>query len=128
MTALYDRVVEVLLPNPLDRLDVNGLMHERAHMIATTLRPLRIEWHDPMGDATRHRGEDTEILFRERIAVLSARNASYLTPQAPQKVAKHAGPDRRFTMTEVRHMFSSPAGALAALNVATSATQGSVHV
>ena len=36
-------------------------------------------------------------------------------PQAPRKVAMHAGPDRLFTMTEVRHMFFSPAGAFAPL-------------
>ena len=28
MQALYDRVVEVLLPNPLDQVGINGLMHE----------------------------------------------------------------------------------------------------
>ena len=124
MTTLYDRVVQVLLPNPLDRVDVNGLMHEKVHMIATTLRPMRMEGHDPMGEAMRLRGEVAERLFREFIAVLSARNASYLTLQAPRKVAKHAGPERLFTMTEVRPMFSSPAGALAALNVAASVNPG----
>lgn len=65
MTALYDRVVEVLLPNPLDRVGVNGLMNERVYMIATTLHPLRMEWHDSMGDAMRRRGEVAEILFRD---------------------------------------------------------------
>ena len=124
MTALDDRVVEVLLPNPLDRVGVNGLMHEKVHMIATTLRPMRMEWHDPMGEAMWLRGEVAEALFRELIAVLSARNASYLTPQVPRKVAKHAGPDRLFTMTEVRRMLSSPAGALAALNVSALANPG----
>ena len=69
-------------------------MHEKVHMIATTLRPMRMEWHDPMGEAMRLRGEVAERLFRGFIAVLSARNASYSTPQVPRKVAKHAGPDR----------------------------------
>ena len=126
MTTLYDRVIEVLLPNPLDRVGVSGLMHEKVHLIATTLRPMRVEWHDPMGEAMRLRGEVAERLFREFIAVLSARNASYLTPQTPRKLAKHAGPDRLFTMTEVRHMFSSPAGALAAFNTAAPPNPGVV--
>lgn len=97
MSALYDRVVEVLVPNPMDRVGVNGLTHERLHMITTTLPLIRTEWHDPMGEAMRLREEVAERLFRELIAVLSARSASYLTPQAPRKVAKHAGPDRLFT-------------------------------
>ena len=87
MAALYDRVVEVLLPNPLDRVGGNGLMHERVHMIATTLPPLRMEWHGSMGDAIRRREEVVKILFRDLIAVISVHNASYLIPQAPRKVA-----------------------------------------
>lgn len=72
----------------------------------------------------RLRGEVAERLFSEFIAVLSARNASYLTPQTPRKLAKHAGPDRLFTMTEVRHLFSSPAGALAAFNATSPSNPG----
>ena len=124
MQALYDRVVEVFLPNPLDRMGINRLLHERVHTIITTLPPVRTELHNLMGEPMQRRGEVAEGLFRELIAVFSVRNASYLAPQTPRMVAKHAGPDSLFTMTEVVHMFSSPAGALAALIVASSATAG----
>ena len=53
MTALYDRVVEVLLPNPLNQVGVKRLTHERVRMIATTFHPLRMEWHELMGDSMR---------------------------------------------------------------------------
>ena len=60
MTAMYGRVVEVLLPNPLDRVGVNGLTHEGVHMIATTLRALGMKWLDHMGDSMRRRREVAE--------------------------------------------------------------------
>lgn len=64
MQALYDKVVEVLLSHPRDRMGINRRMHERVHMVPTTLRSMYTGWHNPMGEAVQLRGEVAEGLFR----------------------------------------------------------------
>ena len=68
-------------------------MHEKVHIIAITLYPIRMEWHDLLEEAMSRRREVAGRLFHEFIAALSARNASYLTPQAERKVAEYKGLD-----------------------------------
>ena len=105
LLQLYDRVVEVLLPNPFDRNRVSAILHETAYETTSSLSPLRMEWHDPLGEAMARRGMVAEKLFRKFVGVLSSRNASYITPPAPRKQAKVAGPDRLFSMAEARSLF-----------------------
>ncbi|CAB1117657.1 unnamed protein product [Ectocarpus sp. CCAP 1310/34] len=94
MIALFERVTEVLLPNPVDRAGVNGLLHERIHSVSTTLQKWRQESHHPMGDHMSHRGKVAEGLFRESVAVLSARSEPYMTPPTPRKPNRAGGQDR----------------------------------
>lgn len=114
---MYDRVVEGLLPNPIDRVGISGLMHDKVHQISTTLRPLRMEWHDPMRTAMTHRGDVAQGLFRNFVDMLSFRSSAYVAPAAPRKTAKHARPDRLFTLDEVRRCFTSHSGTFAAYNL-----------
>ncbi|CAB1110205.1 unnamed protein product [Ectocarpus sp. CCAP 1310/34] len=116
MIALFERVTEVLLPNPVDRAGVNGLLHERIHSVSTTLQKLRQESHHPMGDHMSHRGKVAESLFREFVAVLSARSKPYMTPPTPRNPTRAGGQDRlcaanptprHMSMPEYRQLFTA---------------------
>ncbi|CAB1118123.1 unnamed protein product [Ectocarpus sp. CCAP 1310/34] len=90
LIELYDRVVEVLLPTPFDRNGVSAKLHGIAYETTSSLGPLRMEWHDLLEEAMARRGVTAEKFFRKFVGVLSARNASYITPPAPRKHAKVA--------------------------------------
>ena len=107
MTALYDRVVEVLLPNAFDRNGVSAILHEKTYRTNALLSPLRMEWHDPKGAAMTQRGQVAEGLFREFVGVLASRNASYLAPASSKKPVHVGGPDRLYSMAEARSMFAN---------------------
>ncbi|CAB1108798.1 unnamed protein product [Ectocarpus sp. CCAP 1310/34] len=108
MIALFERVTEVLLPNPVDRAGANGLLHGRKHSVSTTLQKLRQESHHPMGDHMSHRGTMAEGLFREFVAVLSVRSKQYMTPPTPRTPNRAGGQDRLCGANPTPHHMSMP--------------------
>ena len=106
LKALYEKLLAVLIPQVVDRIGLQSLMHDKTHEVDTTLQPLRVEWHDPRGHHMTQRGVVAEELFRKFTSVLSVRASQYRPVAAPK--SKIAGPDRLFSLDDLRRMCASP--------------------
>eukprot|EP00903_Cladosiphon_okamuranus_P005462 g5447.t1 len=105
MNAMYNRLTDVLMPNPFERNGVSGLLLEHCNRMSECLRRQRFEWHDPMSDRMVQRGEITRKLFKSFADVLSARSVS--CKPVRQKRGKAAGAESMFSLSELSDLFSS---------------------
>lgn len=108
MKALYERMVEVLLPNAIDRVGLSGLLHIEFAAVDRALEPLRTESHDPMNENMVARGVEALGLYDRFMHVLSMRTSSYEEPSASRKPTKGAGPDMLFSTNQLRSLFIQP--------------------
>ena len=60
---LFERTINAVLTNPLDRLSLNALLHDVTARIKREVRPLPIAFHDPLGMGMRTRGKVNENVF-----------------------------------------------------------------
>ena len=74
---LFERVITVVLTNPLDRLSLNVLLHDAVARIKGEVRPLPIAFHDSLGIGMRRRGKVTESVFSEFVNRLALRSLAY---------------------------------------------------
>lgn len=115
LTSLLDTLVAVLLPNPVDKIGISAILHERTLDIKNVLGSMRVETHNPRGAHMDARGKVAERLFRSFVDVLSARVTDYQTMQTAPSKTPRVGVDKLFTLNELCRTWGSAAGAMPAV-------------
>lgn len=105
MKTLFNRLADVLMPSPFERVGVSGLLLEHTSRISEELRMLRLNMHDPCGEDMVARGVITHRLFKKFADVLSSQSVS-CKPPAAKKGSKSVG-DNMFSLQELSQAFSS---------------------
>lgn len=77
LAQLFDKLVELLLPNPLDHVGISGILQEITLLITEQIGPMRVESHNLLRRAMTSRAKVAEDLHRICVDVLSARVSSY---------------------------------------------------
>ena len=119
---LFERVIDAVLTNPLDRLSLNSLLHDAVARVKREVRSLSIAFHDPLGIDMQKRGQVTENVFSEFVERLALRSSTYSSaPVLPRNARPNPSKavTQLFSLDEVRQLFSSR-GQLTALEPAHS--------
>ena len=95
-------------------------MHAQFVRVRTDIRPLQVDYVNPLGQGIVSRGNKTEGIFMEFVDFVSERRTVYQTPANISGAS--AGPAQRpaslglTSMAQVRQLFNKPSGeAVAAL-------------
>ena len=107
---LFERVIDAVLTNPLDRLSLNSLLYDAVARVKREVRSLPIAFHDPLGLDMQKRGQVTEHVFSEFVERLALRTSAYRSvPALPQSARPNPSNavTQLFSLDEVRHLFSS---------------------
>ncbi|CAN0258076.1 unnamed protein product, partial [Scytosiphon promiscuus] len=106
MRNLFNRLANVLMPNPFERNGVSSLLLEHTQRISESMRRLRLQWHDPTGVAMVQRGAETHRLYKAYAGVLSAQSVS-CTQTTQKRGGKQVRSDNMFSLKELSEVFAS---------------------
>ena len=98
LRILFNHLADVLMPNPFERSGVSSLLLEHTQRISTSLRRLRLEWHDPCSEAMVARGIATHKLLKTFSDILSSQSVSCKSA-APKRRGKHSSFGNMFSPT-----------------------------
>ena len=107
---LFERVINAVLTNSLDRLSLNALLHDAVARIKREVRPLPIAFHVSLGMSMRRRGKVTENVFSEFVDRLVLRSSAYRSvPVLPRNTRPSLSMcvTQLFSLDEVKQSFSS---------------------
>ena len=107
---LFERVINAVLTNPLNRLSLDVLLHDTVARIKREVRPLPIAFHDSLGMDMRTRGKVTESVFSEFVDRLASRSSTYRSVTTLPQNARPSpskGPTQLFSLDVVRQLFIS---------------------
>ena len=117
---IFERVIDAVLTNPLDRLSLNSLLHDAVARVKREVRSPPIAFPDPLGSDMQKRGQVTEHVFSEFVERLALRSSAYRSvPALPRNARPNPSKavTQLFSLDEVRQLFSSR-GQLTALEPA----------
>ena len=112
LTDLLESVVRLLLPNGFDQAGLQSAMHAQFVRVRTDIRPLQVDYVNPLGQGMVSRGNKTENIFVEFVDFESERRTVYQTPANIPGAS--GGPAQRLasldldSMAQVRQLFSKP--------------------
>ena len=102
---LFERVIDAVLTNPLDRLSLNSLLHDAVARVKREVQPLPIAFHDPLGLDMQKRGQVTEHVFSGFVERLALRSSAYRSvPTLPRSARPNPSKavTQLFSLDEVR--------------------------
>ena len=114
LTDLLESVVRLLLPNGFDQAGLQSAMHAQFVRVRTDIRPLQVDYVNPLGQGMVSRGNKTENIFVEFVDFESERRTVYQTPANIPGAS--GGPAQRLasldldSMAQVRQLFNKPSG------------------
>lgn len=106
LRALFNRLADVLMPNPFERNGVSSLLLEHTQRISVSLRKRRLEWHDPCSEEMVARGVEAHKMFKAFADILSSQSVSCVKG-TPKRGGKQVGSDNMFSLHELSEVFAS---------------------
>ena len=77
LTDLIERLVCLLLPNGFDQAGLQSAMHAQFVRVRTDIRPLRVDYVNPLGQGMVNRGNKIDGILTEFVDFVSERRTVY---------------------------------------------------
>ena len=74
LSDLLERLVQMLLPSAFDQAGLQRVVHKRLLRIHDEIRPLQVDFANPLGAQMTARGVKTESFFGGMVTLISARS------------------------------------------------------